>query len=221
MFALCMWMSLSSTAQAAENPTPDADAASRKFLAGYLQVAPLRITTVTTNQYGSVTSANSVDLWTVYKGQNTLVTAKEVATLANDTQTLELMKRQQTTGLAIGIPVAVIGAGLAGYGTLAYLEKPNQNFGWLLAGTTGGGALLAVGYVVAASPAAKQRWPKNYYSEEAATEIVDTYNAEKLKELGITKEDVLRYLKERTEAPTPVEITPYFAGNSFGVTGTF
>jgi hypothetical protein len=46
----------------------DKAAAARKFVFGYLQVAPLRITTVTTNQYGAATSASSVDNWTVYKG---------------------------------------------------------------------------------------------------------------------------------------------------------
>lgn len=216
-------LSLLSSAQAEEAAAgASTDAAARKFVAGHLQVAPLRITTVTTNQYGSVTSANSVDLWTVYKGQNTLMTAKEVATLANDTEKLALMQKQQTTGIAIGVPVALVGAGVATYGILQYMDAPMKNFGWMLGGTTGGGALLAVGYVVAVGPGAKQKWPKNYYSEEEAIEIVDTYNAEKLKELGITKEDVLQYLKSRSEAPPPgLEMQPYFAGNSFGVTGTF
>lgn len=215
MFAL---LSAASFALAAESDSTDA--AARKFLAGYLQVAPLRITTVSTNQYGAVTSASSVDLWTVYKGQNTLLTAKEVATLANDTEALDLMKKQQTTGLAVGVPLAVVGAGVATYGFIAYSEAPLKNLGWMLGGGVGGGLLLGVGYLVAVSPGAKQKWPKNYYSEEEAIEIVDTYNAEKLKELGLTKEDVLRYLKERTEAPK-LEVTPYFAGNSFGVVGTF
>ena len=208
------------TSAHAEDGAADTDAASRKFLAGYLQVAPLRITTVTTNGYGAVTNANSVDLWTVYKGQNTLMTAKEVATLANDTDALELMKKQTTTGLAVGIPLMVAGVGVLGYGYYQYSEKPIQNMGWLIGGSAGGGVLIGVGYVVAATPAAKQKWPKNYYSEEEATEIVDTYNEARLKELGISKDDVLRYLKSRTEAPH-LEVQPFFAGNSVGVTGTF
>ena len=50
--------------------------------------------------------------------------------------------------------------------------------------------------------------------------MVDIYNAEKLKELGLTKDDVVEYLKERTEAPT-FTVTPYVAANGFGLTGTF
>jgi len=213
-------LALSFTASAADEESTDKSAAARKFMAGYLKVAPLRITTVTTNQHGAAVSASSVDIWTVYKGQNTMVRADEFATLAGDAATLEKMKSEKKVGLAVGVPLAVVGFGLVGYGTWAYTDKPMKNFGWLMGGMFGGGLVGVVGVLVATGPGKRQHWPKMYYTEEKATEIVDIYNAEKLKELGLTKEDVQQYFKERADAPS-LEVRPYIAGTSVGLTGTF
>jgi hypothetical protein len=140
--------------------------------------------------------------------------------MAGDKAMLEKMKSERTVGLAVGLPLTAAGLGLATYGTIAYVDKPLKNFGWLMGGMLGGGLVAGVGIVVAGSPAGKQRWPKSYDSEEEAMGMVDTYNAEKLKELGITKEYVLEYLKQRTEAPA-LELHPWVAANGVGLTGTF
>ena len=197
------------------------DDAARKYLARRLEVAPLRVTTVTTNQYGGVVNASSVDTWTVYQGQNSMVTARGLAEMVNDTETLKKMQTERAIGMGVGIPLTLAGLGLAGYGI--YYSTNNlmadDSTGWLLAGALGGGTLMGVGIVTWMGPAGKQRWPVRYYSEEQATGMVDDYNEQLLSDLGVSKDEVLQYLKSRGAIELTVQ--PLFAGNMIGVAGTF
>lgn len=189
----------------------------RKFLAERLTVAPLQITTITTSQYGSSTS--SVNLWTVYRGENTMVGAKEFAEQMKDEEVLAKMQRQQTTGLAVGIPVTVAGAGLLGYAAYDGLTSKRFNAGIVLGGAGAGLVLSVVGVNVMLGPSRKQKWVKLYYTEEKANELVDGYNAAMLQDLGLTKEDLLRYLQEKVELR--LEVHPFVTSNMIGVAGTF
>src|SRR5262249_17824578 len=150
----------------------------RKFLAQRMEVGPLRITTVTTNGYGAVESSSSVDIWTVYQGQNTIVTGRNFADVMKDGDTQSKMQSQRTVGAAIGAPLALGGLAVVAYGTYAFIEHPlkDSSLGLFLGGTLGGGLASGIGFAVWMSPGARQNWVSNYYTEDKANELVDQYN---------------------------------------------
>ena len=204
--------------------TDSRDAAVRKYLAGRLEAGPLRITTVSTNGYGSV-SSSTVNTWTVYQGQNTIIGTTKFAEAINDKERVaDLAKRK---GTASAVSLGLLGAGLVtgGVGVYEFTLPPKTRYGMsegfvpgIVLTTVGVSCLVAALYVPAFSKAHREYVP-NWYTEEEAAGLVDEYNQAKIKELGITKEDILSYLKERTQVDYTV--TPFLAANHLGVNVTF
>lgn len=89
------------------------DTAVRKYLAERLEAGPLRITTVTTNGYGAV-SSSSVNTWTIYKGQNTIIGTTAFATAVNDQAVLDDLAKRKKVSTAVSL--GLLGGGLATIG---------------------------------------------------------------------------------------------------------
>ncbi len=208
----------------ADDASDTRDAAVRKYLASRLEAGPLRITTVSSNGYGAV-STSTVNTWTVYQGQNTIIGTSKFAELVNDKErTADLEKRK---GVANGVAYGLLGAGLvsAGVGVYELTLPPKTRYGMgegfvpgIVLTSVGTGLLLGALYVPAYSRAHREYVP-NWYSEEQASGLVDDYNSAKMKELGVTKDDVLGYLKERSQVD--LTVTPFLAVNQVGVNVTF
>ena len=148
-----------------------------------------------------------------------MVTGKEFAEQMHDEEVLAKMQRQTTTALAVGIPLTAAAGGLLGYAAYDALTSERFNGGVVFGSAGAGFVALVVGLNVAIAPAGKQKWVKLYYTEEKANELVDGYNQTMLDDLGLTKEDLLRYLQEKVEIRP--EIRPFLASNVVGVPGTF
>lgn len=208
----------------ADDASDTRDAAVRKYLASRLEAGPLRITTVSSNGYGAV-STSTVNTWTVYQGQNTIIGTTKFAEAVNDKERVADLEKRK--GVASGVAWGLLGAGLVsgGVGVYELTLPPKTRYGMgegfvpgIVLTSVGTGLLVAALYVPAYSRAHREYVP-NWYSEEQASGLVDDYNSAKMKELGITKEDVLGYLKERSRVD--LTVTPFVAANQVGVNVTF
>ena len=200
------------------------DTAVRKYLAERLEAGPLRITTVTTNGYGAV-SSSSVNTWTIYKGQNTIIGTTAFATAVNDQAVLDDLAKRKKVSTAVSL--GLLGGGLAtiGLGVYELTIPAKREYGMgpgflpgVILTSVGTTVLLGALYVPAFSRAHREYVPK-WYTEEKAMGLVDGYNRAKLEELGINRDDVLGYLKTRTQVD--LVVTPFIAANQVGVNVTF
>lgn len=216
-------LSLAFAADPAEG-TESRDSAVRKYLASRLEAGPLRITTVSSNGYGAV-SSSTVNTWTVYQGQNTIIGTTKFAEAVNDTERVADLKKRK--GVATGVSLGLLGAGLVagGVGVYEFTLPSKTRYGMgegfvpgLVLTSVGMTSLIAALYVPAFSRASREYVPK-WYTEEQAAGLVDDYNDAKMKELGITKDDIRAYLQERSRVE--YTITPFVAANQLGVHVTF